>query len=148
MLISVPMSSVTLFSPDPHQAKTHPRILIEDSQLPLAQCPKIIGVYLDTSLSFKKHSGYVGRELCSRESIQYKPYHQGLGRYILGTTAGDITDDLQGSWEINHQLCCTYLEYKPTRHKLQKHPINTERGSEDCHWLSQDVQCQPPTCRS
>ena len=47
LLISAPKSTVTLFSPDPHQAKTHPRILIEDSQLPLAQCPKILGVYLD-----------------------------------------------------------------------------------------------------
>ena len=34
LLIS-PQSSVTLLSPDPHQAKTHPRILIEDLQLPL-----------------------------------------------------------------------------------------------------------------
>ena len=33
-MISAPKSKVTLFSPDPHQAKTHPRILIEDSQLP------------------------------------------------------------------------------------------------------------------
>ena len=48
LLISAPKSTVTLFSPDPHQAKTHPRIPIEDSQLPLAQCPKILGVYLDT----------------------------------------------------------------------------------------------------
>ena len=30
LLISSPKSTVTLFSPDPHQAKTHPRILIED----------------------------------------------------------------------------------------------------------------------
>ena len=36
LLISDPKSTVTLFSPDPHQAKTYPRILIEDSQL-LAQ---------------------------------------------------------------------------------------------------------------
>ena len=34
------------------------------------------------------------------------------------------------------------------RHILQKHPIYTERGSEDCHWLSQDVQCRPLTRRS
>ena len=25
----------------------------------------------------------------------------------MGTTEGNITDDLQGSWEIDHQLCCT-----------------------------------------
>ena len=41
----------------------HPRILIEDSQLPLAQCPKILGIYLDTSLSFNKHSGYVAESI-------------------------------------------------------------------------------------
>ena len=52
------------------------------------------------------------------------------------------------SWEIDHQLCCTCLEYMHMQHKLQKHPIYTERGSEDCHWLSQDVQGRPPTRRS
>ena len=69
LLISAPMSTVTLFSPDPHQAKTHPRILIEDSQLPLAQCPKILGVYLETSLSFNKHSGYVAERVSCRNNI-------------------------------------------------------------------------------
>ena len=59
LLISVPKSTVTLFSSDPHQDKTHPRMLIEDSQLPLIQYPKILEVYIDTSLSFNKHSGYV-----------------------------------------------------------------------------------------
>ena len=69
LLISAPKSTVTLFSPDPHQAKTHPRILIEDSQLPLVQCPKILGVYLDTSLSFNKHSGYVEERVSNRNNI-------------------------------------------------------------------------------
>ena len=69
LLISAPKSTVTLFSPDPYQAKTHPRILIEDSQLLLAQCPKILGVYLDTSLSFNKHSGYVAERVSSRNNI-------------------------------------------------------------------------------
>ena len=69
LLISAPMSTLTLFSPDPHQAKTHPRILIEDSQLPLVQCAKILRVYLDTSLSFNKHSGYVAERVSSRNNI-------------------------------------------------------------------------------
>ena len=69
LLISAMKSTVTLFSPDPHQTKTHPRILIEDSQLPLAQCPKILGVYLDTSLSFNKHIGYVAERVSSRNNI-------------------------------------------------------------------------------
>ena len=68
LLIYAPKSTVTLFSPDPHQAKTHPRILIEDSQLPLAQFPKILGVYLDTSLSFNKHNSYVAEIVSSRNN--------------------------------------------------------------------------------
>ena len=68
------LSTVTLFSPDPHQAKTHPRILIEDSQLPLVQCPKILGVYLDTSLSFNKHSGYVAEREYPVGTISSRPW--------------------------------------------------------------------------
>ena len=68
-MISAPKSSVTLFNPDPHQAKTHPRILIEDSQLPLVQCPKILGVYLDTSISYNKHIGYVAERVSGRNNI-------------------------------------------------------------------------------
>ena len=48
---------------------THSRILIEDLQLPFAQCPKILGVYLDTSLSFNKHSDYVAERVSSRNNI-------------------------------------------------------------------------------
>ena len=69
LLISAPKSTVTLFSPDPHQAMTHPRILIEVSQLPFAHCPKILGVYLDTSPSFNKPSGYVAERASSRNNI-------------------------------------------------------------------------------
>ena len=43
---------------DTHQAKTHPSI-IEDSHLPLIKWPRILGVYLDLSLSFNKHSKYL-----------------------------------------------------------------------------------------
>ena len=67
--ISAPKSSVTLFFPDTHQVKTHPKILIEDSQLPLVQCLKILGVHLDTSLSFNKHSSHVAERISSRNNI-------------------------------------------------------------------------------
>ena len=69
LLISPPKSSVTLFTPDTHQAKTHPKILIEDSQLPLVQCQKILGVHMDTSLSFNKHSSHVAERVSSRNNI-------------------------------------------------------------------------------
>ena len=40
VLISASKSSVTFFSPNPHQAKTHPRILIEASQLSLVNAQR------------------------------------------------------------------------------------------------------------
>ena len=69
LLISSPKSPVTLLTPDTHQAKTHLKILIEDSQLPLVQYPKILGVHLDTLPSFNKHSNYVTRRVSSRNNI-------------------------------------------------------------------------------
>ena len=69
LLIHAPKSSVTLFTPDTHQAKSHPKILIEDSQLHLVQCPKILGVHMDISLSFNKHSSHVAERVSSRNNI-------------------------------------------------------------------------------
>ena len=69
LLISTPKSSVMLFIPDTHQAKTHLRIIIEDLQLLLVQCPKILSVYLDTSLSFNKTSGHIAERVSSRNNI-------------------------------------------------------------------------------
>ena len=63
LLISAPKSSVMLLTPNTHQAKIHPRIFIKNSHLPLVKCSRILGVYLDPSLSFNKHSQY-------RESIR------------------------------------------------------------------------------
>ena len=51
---------------------------------------------------------------------------QGLGMYILGIPYGNSTDDVQGGWKINNQLCCTCLKSKSTRHQLHTHPIFTE----------------------
>ena len=69
MLISAPKSSVSLLTPDTHQAKIHPSIFIENSHLPLVKCPRILGVYLDPSLTFNKHSQYVAERISGRNNI-------------------------------------------------------------------------------
>ena len=53
LLISAPKSTVTMFTPDPKQANTHPKI--SDAELPLVRNPKLLGVYLDTFFSFNTH---------------------------------------------------------------------------------------------
>ena len=59
--------------------------LIEDSQLPLAQCPNILGVYIDTSISFNKHSGYVAERVSSRINIL---------KALAGTSSGQQKETL------------------------------------------------------
>ena len=117
LLISAPKSTVTLFSANPHQAKSHPRILIEDSQLPLVQCPKILGVYLDNSLSFNKHSGYVAERVSSRNTIlnalagtsygQHKETllmtYKAVGRSIINYAAPVWSTNLRDTNYINIQ---------------------------------------------
>ena len=99
LLISAPNSSVTLFSPDPHQPKTHPRILIEESQLPLVQCPKILGFYLDTSLSFNKNSGYVAERVSSRNNIL---------KALAGTSWGQQKETLLMTYKAVGRLIINY----------------------------------------
>ena len=55
LLISTPKSSVTLFTPFPAQANTHPKIKIEDSELTLVRSQKLLGVYLDAFFSISTH---------------------------------------------------------------------------------------------
>ena len=52
LLLSAPKSTVTLFTPDTHQATKHPQIKIENTLLPLVRSPKILGVHLDTFHAF------------------------------------------------------------------------------------------------
>ena len=59
------MSSVTLLT----RTHTKPRIFIENSHLPLVKCARILGVYLDLSLSFNKHSQYVAKRVSGRNNI-------------------------------------------------------------------------------
>ena len=69
LLISTPKSTVTLFSPDKHQFQTHPDITLEDIQLPMERSPKILGVIMDHSLSFHKHSNYVSDRIDKRNNM-------------------------------------------------------------------------------
>ena len=63
LLISVPKSTVTLFTPDPMQANTHTKIKISDAELPLVSHPKLLGIYLDTFFSFNAHCVHVANRV-------------------------------------------------------------------------------------
>ena len=69
LLISAPKSTVTLFTPDPKQANTQPKIKISDAELPLVRNPKLLGVYLDTFFSFNTHCVQVANRVSKRNNV-------------------------------------------------------------------------------
>ena len=91
LLISARKSSVTLLTPDPAQANTHPKIKIDNSELPLVQSPKLLGVYLDTFFSSNKHCVQVANRTSKRNTSW---------RYWQAPT-GDSKRGLYW-WHINH----------------------------------------------
>ena len=70
LLISAPKSSVTLFTPDPAQANTRPKIKIAYSELPLVRSPNILGVYPDTFFSFNNHCVQVANRVSKRNVLK------------------------------------------------------------------------------
>ena len=59
----------TLFTPETKQAKYHPDIKIAGSQLPLNRSPKILGVHLDTSLTFNVHCTQAATRVSNRNNV-------------------------------------------------------------------------------
>ena len=92
LLIYMPKSTVTLFTPDTHHFQTHPDITLEDTQLRRERNSKIPGVFMDPSSSFHKHCNYAKYAKCT-------------GGIILGKGQGDVTADLQRIGEIYRKLC-------------------------------------------
>ena len=92
---------VTLFTPDKHQFQTHPDITLEDTQLPLERCPKMLGVIMDPSLSFHKHCNYVSDRIDKRNKML---------KALAGSSWGqekETTSDLQRSGDFYRKLCST-----------------------------------------
>ena len=69
LLISAPKSTVILFTPDPKQANTHPKIKISDAELPLVRNPKLLVVYLDTFFSFNAHCVQVANRVSKINNV-------------------------------------------------------------------------------
>ena len=134
LLISAPKSSVTLLTPDTHQAKTHPDIFIEDSRLPLVKCPKILGVYLDPSLSFNKHSQYVAERVSGRNNIL---------KALAGTSWGQQKETLLMTYKAVGRSIINYAApvWSPNLHdtnyrKIQYTQNEALRIATGCHKMS------------
>ena len=69
LLISAPKSIVTLFTPETKQVMYHPDIKIAGSQLQLNRSLNILGVHLDTSLTFNLHCTQAATRVSNRNNV-------------------------------------------------------------------------------
>ena len=133
LLISAPKSTVTLFTPDTKQAKSHPDIKIAGSQLPLNRSPKILGVHLDTSLTFKVHCTQAATRVSNRNNVL---------KALAGTTWGQQKETIQGNRKVGRQLRCPSLECQCKRHQHRKDSDCAERSPENTYRISQDADSE------
>ena len=59
LILFLEKTAVTLFTPDPRQAWTHPPVAMFNSQLKLEKTPKLLGVTYDIMLTFEQHTANV-----------------------------------------------------------------------------------------
>ena len=55
LAVSTAKSTVSHFTPDTHEHHLHPHVRLADQVLPLEEKPKVLGMTLDTELTFTQH---------------------------------------------------------------------------------------------
>ena len=68
LIVSLEKTTVTLFTPDPRQARTHPPVAMFNSQLKLEKTQKLLGVTYDTMLTFGQHTANVCKKVARRNN--------------------------------------------------------------------------------
>ena len=69
LTVSTAKSTVMLFTPDTHEHHLNPQVKLADQVLPLEKCPKVIGVTLDTHLTFTQHCNNIAVSVRQRNNV-------------------------------------------------------------------------------
>ena len=69
LIVSTAKSTVTLFAPDTHEHHLHPQVKLADQVLPLEKKPKVLGVMLDTHLTFTQHCNNIAVMVQQRNNV-------------------------------------------------------------------------------
>ena len=69
LTVSTAKSTVTLFTPDTHEHHIHPQVKLADQVLPLEKKPKVLGVTLNTHLTFTQHCNNIAVIVQQRNNV-------------------------------------------------------------------------------
>ena len=103
-------------------------------RLPLVKCPRILGVYIDPSLSFNKHIHYVADRLSNRSKIL---------KTLAGTSWGQQKETLLMTYKAVGRSIINYAApvWSPSPHgtnyrKIQYTQNEAQRIATACHKMS------------
>ena len=99
LAISLPKSSVTLFTSHTHQSHTHPTVLLDNTPLPLDRNPRILGVTFDPHFTFSPHISSIINRTSPRLNIL---------RALAGTTWGASKETILLTFKSLIQSLFTY----------------------------------------
>ena len=99
LAISLPKSSVTLFTSHTHQSYTHPTVLLDNSPLPLDRNPRILGVTFDPHFTFSPQISSIIKRTSPRLNIL---------RALAGTTWGASKETILLTFKSLIQSLFTY----------------------------------------
>ena len=118
LTVSTAKYTVTLFTPDTHEHHLHPQVNLADLVLPLKKKPNVLGVMLDTSLTFTQHCNNIGVKVQQRNNVL---------KALAGSTWGcDKETLLSTNQAIGRSIlsyCChvrTPSHMDPNRSRLQR----------------------------
>ena len=69
LTVSTAKSTVALFTPDTHEHHLHPHVKLADQVLLLKKKPKVLGVTLDTHLTFTLHCNNIAVKVQQRNNV-------------------------------------------------------------------------------
>ena len=69
LTVSTTKSIVTLFTPDTHEHHLHPQVKLSDQVLPFEKKPKVLGVTLDTHLTFTQSCNNITVTMQQRNNV-------------------------------------------------------------------------------
>ena len=69
LTVSMAKYTVALFTPDTHEHHLYPQVKLVDQVLPLKKKPKVLGVMLDTHLTFTQHCNNIAVKVQQRNNV-------------------------------------------------------------------------------
>ena len=99
LIVSTAKSTEALFTPDTHEHHLHRQVLLADQVLPLEEMPKVLGVTLDTHLTFTQHCNIIAVRVQQRNNVL---------KALAGSTWGCYKETLLATYQAIGRSILSY----------------------------------------